>query len=69
MSKVILKLELDFESWMDESIEPKTNEEWEAFFKKHLIPYPVSIIGSEEDDKQHIISLNEMSIEVIDVKS
>lgn len=34
--KVILKIELEFESWFEDDRQPKTNEEWREFFKNHI---------------------------------
>lgn len=60
--KINLSLDLDFENWMDNDVEPKTKEDWAEFFTKYLIEYPKSIIGSEPE----LIALNSFSIQVND---
>jgi hypothetical protein len=62
--KIKLSLELECESWMEKSIEPKTKQEWTDFFMKYLIESPKSIIGNN----QEIIALHNCSIEVTEVE-
>lgn len=66
MTKIALKLEIDFDSWMDEDVEPRTKEQWEEFFLTHLISYPTSVLGTEEDGVTRLIALNKWSVSVIE---
>ena len=68
MARIELKVEIDFESWMDIENEPKNKQDWREFFMRHLIEYPKSILGEEIDGVQKIISLNNVFIDVIQIK-
>jgi len=63
--KKTLTIELDFESWFDESREPKTNDEWAEFFSRFLINES-AIIGVEDDEFQDMVAIRSFSVEVVD---
>lgn len=64
--KVILKIELEFESWFEDDRQPKTNEEWGEFFNNELMPEG-SILGVDDGEHQDMIALSSYNIECIDV--
>ena len=64
--KVVLKIEIDFESWFEDEREPKSKEEWAYFFTNHLMPEG-SILGVDDGEKQDIIAMSGFDIECTDV--
>ena len=64
--KVTLKIELEFESWFEDSKEPKTKEEWAEFFSNNLMPEG-SILGVDDGEYQDMISIKTYNIECDDV--
>jgi len=59
--KKTLTIELDFESWFDESREPKTNDEWAEFFSTFLIKEG-GVIGENSD----MVAIEKFSVDVSD---
>ena len=64
--KVVLKIEIDFESWFDEEREPKSKEEWADFFNDNLRPES-SILGVDAGEFQDMVALLSYNIECTDV--
>lgn len=64
--KVILKIELEFESWFEDERQPKTNEDWAKFFSTNLMPEG-SVLGTDDGENQDMIALNGYIIECLDV--
>ena len=64
--KVILKIELEFESWFEDEREPKTKEEWAQFCNTHLMPEG-SILGIDNGEYKDMIALSCYNIECTDV--
>ncbi len=58
--KLILEVEIDFESWMEENVEPKNAEQWAIFFQNHLIEWPKSVLGTEGE----MIAVNNLAVNV-----
>ena len=64
--KVILKIELEFESWFEDEREPKSKEEWAEFFNNNLMPEG-SVIGVDDGEYQDMIAISSYNIECVDV--
>lgn len=64
--KVVLKIELEFESWFEEEREPKSKEEWADFFSNNLMPEG-SILGVDDGEFQDMVTLSSYNIECTDV--
>ena len=64
--KVVLKIEIDFESWFEDEREPKSKEEWAYFFTNHLMPEG-SILGVDDGENQDMIAMSGFNIECTDV--
>lgn len=64
--KVVLKIELEFESWFEDEREPKTQEDWADFFNNNLIPES-SLLGVDDGKFKDMIALLSYNIECIDV--
>lgn len=64
--KVILEIELNFESWFEKEREPKTKEEWTDFFINNLIPES-PLLGVDDGEYQDMIALDGYRIECIDI--
>ena len=64
--KVVLKIELEFESWFEDEREPKSKEEWADFFNNNLMPES-SILGVDDGEFQDMVALSSYNIECTDV--
>lgn len=65
MPTITLKIEIEYESWFSDDREPKTQGEWRCFFATHLIPES-SILGIDDGEKQDMVSMDTISVDVID---
>ena len=64
-----MTVELDFESWFSVD-EPKNEQEWSQFFLDYLIPFPVSVIGSTNNEEgQRVIALNSWTVDVTKIEN
>jgi hypothetical protein len=64
--KIILKIELEFESWFENEREPKTKEEWTNFFNQNLMPEG-SVLGIDDGEFQDMILLESYHIECMEI--
>jgi len=61
-----LTIDLDFESWFDNDIEPKTPQEWQTFFQQYL-PIESSVIGIEDESGCRLVSLNKIVVTLTNI--
>ena len=64
--KVVLKIEIDFESWFEENRQPKTKEDWAVFFANNLMSES-PILGLDDGENQDMISMTGFNLECTDV--